>query len=163
MRFCPDSQRGELCALEYSNLHLWDYKSDTLTTPLASVRVGQEPLTNAAYNLHSGCTLIAVCGMDRSLVILDTRDTQHVATHVDKRDAIKYFQHKAHPSSQVQCVKWSPFVPFWVASGGGDHAVKLWDLRFASSPFMKLPAHYHSVNDVQFFLVPFLTFRFRGR
>jgi hypothetical protein len=42
-------------------------------TPILSVKVGEEPCKAASWNLHNGSSCIATVGIDRGLVVFDTR------------------------------------------------------------------------------------------
>jgi hypothetical protein len=39
-------------------------------------------------------------------------------------------------------------MPYWIATGGSDHAIQLWDLRYPGIPFLHINAHYDAINSV---------------
>lgn len=49
----------------------------------------------------------------------------------------------------VRTVAFSPFVPHWVASGGDDATVRVWDLRYGSDPVVTLTPHTGPVHCVE--------------
>jgi WD40 repeat protein len=67
--------------------------------------------------------LLAVSCMTGTISVLDTRISSKTRTGVVYKVA------DAH-SSAVSCAKFSPFIPYWLASAGQDGVVKLWDLVF---------------------------------
>jgi WD40 repeat protein len=64
---------------------------------------------------------MAVSSMNGMISVLDTRISSKTQKGVVYKVAV------AH-SGAVSCARFSPFVPYWLASAGQDGAVKLWDL-----------------------------------
>lgn len=126
-----------LCS-EGSNLRIWDLNRNDV--PLASCRVSDEVNKSAQWssiNPH----LICVAGVDRAIAVLDSRimgincgaQTNNVKAYsggsTNFPSPVAYFQYGAH-NDCINKVRWSPFVPYWIASSGNDGVVKVWDLRF---------------------------------
>lgn len=75
-------------------------------------------------------------GDDRKFLVWDVRENK-VINRVNN----------AH-EDDVNCLSFSPFQEFHVATGGSDSVVKLWDMRKIDAPFHTLEAHKQGVYQV---------------
>ena len=86
-------------------------------------QVSNEHLVTASWNPHiSNSNLIAAGAVDHNLYLIDTRLIGGPKSNVWKIEG-------AH-NGDVNTVKFNPFVPYWLASGGSDGVVKVWDIRY---------------------------------
>ncbi|KAK9723064.1 hypothetical protein K7432_002173 [Basidiobolus ranarum] len=114
-------------------VYFWDIENTS--TPIRSDKVARDTIFDASWappSLHSA-PLLAVGSADKSVSVLDMRK--------DGKPMVWKAQ-KGH-DSVINEVQWNPFVPYWIASGGDDHMVKLWDIRFNSGPVSIIDAHFN--------------------
>ncbi|KAJ2428517.1 hypothetical protein GGF41_001352 [Coemansia sp. RSA 2531] len=89
--------------------------------PLRVERVSAQPLTRAVWSPHGGATLVAASGVDGGAAIVDLRR---------RGRAVAW---RAATAAGANDAAWSPLVPHWLATAGEDGAVRVWDLRYATT------------------------------
>ncbi|KAJ2064660.1 hypothetical protein GGI17_000802 [Coemansia sp. S146] len=89
--------------------------------PLRVERVSAQPLTRAVWSPHGGAALIAAAGVDGGAAIVDLRR---------RGRAVAW---RAAAAAGANDAAWSPLVPHWLATAGEDGAVRVWDLRYATT------------------------------
>lgn len=73
------------------------------------------------------------------LIIIDLRCTQQQGI---------VFNVKSH-ERPLRTLAWSPFIPYWIGSGGEDGGVGVWDLRYLHvDPVLNLNAHCGNVSSI---------------
>jgi WD40 repeat protein len=127
-------------------LTLWNnyfciWNSGSYDAPENHNRGSVSLLFAGAWNRHTG-TEFVVGGALRSLKVLDQR---MLKTNLQQSVAWKVVN--AHGDS-IRDVSWSPLVPHWIASGGDDGNVNIWDIRFGVHPVRTIAAHDNVVNQV---------------
>ncbi|ORX97984.1 WD40 repeat-like protein [Basidiobolus meristosporus CBS 931.73] len=120
------------------SVYFWD--TENAGAPIRSDKVAKDTIFDASWapsSLHSA-PLLAVGSADKSVSLLDMRK--------DGRPLV-WRTRMAH-DGVINEVQWSPFVPYWIASGGDDHTVKLWDIRFNGGPVSVIDAHFNHVESL---------------
>ena len=145
------SNEATFLAAETCNLRIW--QADRAAAPIASCKVSEDVNFACSWApAHSigGQNLIATGGVDRALTIVDTR-LMGIQTSLEdsgNKSPVAWFKHKAHPYGAIRCLAWNPFVPYWIATGGEDRVVNVWDLRYDVGPVARVDQHYQSVESV---------------
>ncbi|KAJ2891117.1 hypothetical protein GGI21_005947, partial [Coemansia aciculifera] len=116
---CVDFAGDAFLACVGGVVSVWDANSSA--QPLRVERVSPQPLSRAAWSPHSGATLVAAASVDGGVAIVDLR----------RRGRAVAWRASAGPAANDAA--WSPLVPHWLATGGEDGAVCVWDLRYAAS------------------------------
>eukprot|EP00730_Choanoeca_flexa_P011770 TRINITY_DN2796_c0_g1_i1.p1 TRINITY_DN2796_c0_g1~~TRINITY_DN2796_c0_g1_i1.p1 ORF type:complete len:416 (+),score=93.38 TRINITY_DN2796_c0_g1_i1:22-1269(+) len=136
-------KKGELLsASDDSTICLWDVDSaDAAATELAArdVFTGHQSIVEDVqwHPLHQ--SLFGSVGDDKNLMIWDTR----VAERNAPRHAIQ-----AH-NAEVNCLAFSPFCEYILATGSADKAVNLWDMRNLKSKLHSFEYHTSEIFQVQ--------------
>ena len=51
--------------------------------------------------------------------------------------------------SELSCIDWHPFLPYWISVGLDNGGIQIWDLRYNSKiPPVKMDGHMGNVNDL---------------
>ncbi|KAJ2898493.1 hypothetical protein IWW38_001371 [Coemansia aciculifera] len=116
---CVDFAGDAFLACVGGVVSVWDANSSA--QPLRVERVSPQPLSRAAWSPHAGATLVAAASVDGGVAIVDLR----------RRGRAVAWRASAGPAANDAA--WSPLVPHWLATGGEDGAVCVWDLRYAAS------------------------------
>ncbi|KAJ1980825.1 hypothetical protein H4R35_000973, partial [Dimargaris xerosporica] len=90
-------------------VHIWDI-NDT-KAPIRDDRISHFQQTTGSWNPYPFSQLIALGGVDKQLTVIDIR----------KRGKPMVWKAKDAHRAPITDVKWSPFVPYWLASAGDDH------------------------------------------
>eukprot|EP00158_Paraphelidium_tribonemae_P008389 Partr_v1_DN28568_c0_g1_i2_m73099 putative NA len=147
VQFEPARNPRRFMALESSNLRVWD--CETAAAPFINAKISHEQAICADWSLLCS-QLIACSGVDKSVAVLDLRcmglDENHTSG-LAASSALSWYNPAVH-SSTVRDIKWSPFVPHWIATAGDDHVVRVWDLRQTRLPVVSLAQHYDAVNSI---------------
>jgi WD40 repeat protein len=114
--FSP-SDGKRLVATQGKRMFVWDVEG---SKSVLDQEVTGDIITHATWAPFDN-NLLAVSGVNGTISVLDTRISNKTRT------GVVYKVTDAH-SSAVSCAKFSPFIPYWLASAGQDGAVKLWDL-----------------------------------
>jgi WD40 repeat protein len=133
--------------LENCSLHVWDLLASSASPPHKltghatavlpqPLLCGAAPALCAQWSPHCA-DVVLVGGRARTLSLLDLR----------QRRAEAWRATPAHDGAVV-CLRASPLIPHWVASGGSDGYVRIWDLRAVAQPIVELGAHEGSVESV---------------
>eukprot|EP01116_Phalansterium_solitarium_P009243 TRINITY_DN2330_c0_g2_i1.p1 TRINITY_DN2330_c0_g2~~TRINITY_DN2330_c0_g2_i1.p1 ORF type:complete len:841 (-),score=-40.49 TRINITY_DN2330_c0_g2_i1:39-2561(-) len=123
--------------LENNNMHLWDLEQRS--EPLFSRKNFSDPPLAAEWSPHCEDKFM-VGGRANALELYDLRLFN---ADPDKKPALSI--KNAHLDA-ICDIKWSPFVPHWVASVGNFAQTRIWDLRFARKPVMVLQDHTNAIN-----------------
>ncbi|KAJ3207938.1 hypothetical protein HDU82_003135 [Entophlyctis luteolus] len=124
--------------------YVWDLAAEKMASTEA-VSVGQLMCVSCSPHPPYGC-LVATGDVDNCLSILDTR---LMGFDTEKSVVLRY--EKAHAGSNhaaLTSVKFNPFVPYWLASAGEDSVVRVWDLRYAKAPAVKIEGHYQGIQSI---------------
>ena len=105
--------------------HLWD--SNHEQKPIYSAFTNS-PLYSMDWNRHSS-TIFTCAGLNGTLSIIDTRINPNELSSQGGFQSV--WQAKAAHDGSINVVKWSPLIDTWIASGGEDGLIKIWDTRYA--------------------------------
>eukprot|EP00981_Chlorochromonas_danica_P005547 scaffold1129_cov164-Ochromonas_danica.AAC.12 len=116
---------------------LWDIKESALDVqPIHTFRSHQAGVEDIDWSRHYS-TIFGSVGDDAQLLLWDTRNPKQPTKTVANAHA-----------SDVNCIAFSPFNEFSLATGGSDNVVKLWDLRNLSNPLHSLEGHKAGVYQL---------------
>lgn len=138
-------QEGFLLSLENQNLHLWDLERTDL---IRSQKISSARNWAVQWNPHSGNTL-AIGGDSQSLKVIDLRALGVAGT----MGPAVLKAGEAHLRA-IRSLAWHRFVPHWMASGGDDGVVNVWDIRWLRRPVTQWTSHSQVITAT-----PFLTDR----
>jgi WD40 repeat protein len=128
-----------LAGIQSSTLYLYDIPSSRV---IGSETMGSNHLNKVHFSNHAPFgQLLAFCGQDSSIGIVDTRLLQGGSK------SLVWSIADAH-QGQVNDIMFNHFVPFWIASAGEDGVVKMWDIRYLKNPAARIDAHYGSIRSI---------------
>jgi histone-binding protein RBBP4 len=124
---------------------LWDLgeaasagKKGENTVPATSIRCGHtDVVEDVAWHCHNQ-ELFGSVGDDKQLLIWDLRQPN------DKTSSAVKDAHK----EDINCISFSKYDPFILATGSSDTTVKLWDMRNMSAELHVLEGHQQEVNQI---------------
>lgn len=151
VQFQPgDGNSTRFIATENCNLRMWD--AGRTEAPLVSCKVSDDLLLCAQWGTEVGSSLVACAGIDSSLLVMDMRLTgaisdDNLSKPMTSKSPIVWFRDKAHLGA-VRSVQWSPFLPYWLATGGDDHLVNIWDMRSTRGPMVRIDGNRRAVNSI---------------
>ena len=102
-------------------------------------QLGQARPGQARLALEQACADLATHRKPTQLLIWDLREAADVTS-----SAVP----EAH-SMDINCLSFSPYDPFLLATGSSDTTVKLWDMRNLKSCLHELAGHTKEVYQVQ--------------
>ncbi|KAI9280246.1 WD40-repeat-containing domain protein [Umbelopsis sp. AD052] len=120
-----------------SAVHIWDVEHQA--EPIYSRKFGPYPLNNGHWSPHAPYSLIATASTDGSVNIIDNRISPSSAP-------VWTSTPRAHRPG-VRDVKFSPMIPYWLASADDDGVTQIWDIRF-SHAVAEIDGHRKPVNSL---------------
>ncbi|KAL2911216.1 hypothetical protein HK105_209324 [Polyrhizophydium stewartii] len=141
-----------LAAVQDKRMYLYDMPTSKV---VGVEQVGSDHLNCVTFSPHAPFgALAAVGGLDRTLYLVDTRamrsrtaaEAASVGGMVLATEGV-WRARDAH-GLPVLDIKFNPFVPYWVATSGGEGVVKVWDIRFAAGPAACVYGHFDGVNAI---------------
>ncbi|PVU95416.1 hypothetical protein BB559_002749 [Furculomyces boomerangus] len=103
-------------------LNIWDANNNNQA--LRIEKICTQPVFSAEWSPHSPHSQIAAGSVDGIISILDLRK---------KGRGVAWRTHYDNGNIGINDISWNPFVPYWIASGGDDGIVNIWDLRFTTA------------------------------
>ncbi|KAJ3086309.1 hypothetical protein HK102_013306 [Quaeritorhiza haematococci] len=135
-------------AAQGKRIYLWDLEA---AKAFADEGIASDVLTKVVWSPHPvHGSLIAASSVDRRIYVIDTRviaKAQANPSSTTNRNGVVWRVDDAHAGG-VNTVQFNPFVPYWLASGGEDGSVKIWDLRFLKYPAARIDGHFGSVTSL---------------
>ncbi|KAF7727686.1 hypothetical protein EC973_007241 [Apophysomyces ossiformis] len=117
-----------------NRLHIWDVLQEN--KPEMSFTREDQVINCASWSPHSPHNLIAF-GSGNGLHLMDTRTCTLV-----------WSAHEAH-ARPIRDTRFNPFIPYWLASGGEDGLVNIWDIRSCyHAPVAKVDGHQGVINKI---------------
>ncbi|KAI9317977.1 WD40-repeat-containing domain protein [Dichotomocladium elegans] len=118
-----------------NRVNIWDAVAED--APSSSIKVHPSRLNCASWSPHAPCTLIVAGGCAKTLHIIDTRANRTVWTASE-----------AH-SRPIRDAKFSTFIPYWLASGGEDGVVNIFDIRATNhAAVAKISGHEGVIESI---------------
>ncbi|PVU96940.1 hypothetical protein BB561_000854 [Smittium simulii] len=122
-------------------INIWDVNDHN--QPLRIEKMCSQPLLCADWSPHSPFSLIAGGSSDGWINVLDLRK---------RGKGLSWRAQLNDQKLKINDLSWSPFVPYWMATGGDEGVVNIWDLRFTTdnAPAVEIGADsiYGSVTKV---------------
>ncbi|ELR20449.1 WD domain, Gbeta repeat domain containing protein, partial [Acanthamoeba castellanii str. Neff] len=126
-----------LLSAQCSAVQIWDIANSD--APLLAKRVSKDLVLCAEWDPHND-KIFGVAGQRGTMKLLDARDGSSEYSCV-------WVKRQAH-AAPIRAMKWNPCVPHWIATGGEEGLVKLWDLRYGARPVCTIHGHTGPVNSV---------------
>ncbi|KAJ2772688.1 Protein tssc1 [Coemansia nantahalensis] len=137
----PVAQYREAATVSSAGVRVWDMAQTgpLATHTLSAARHGMDDLEAAAWHPAAAAQLATADGMCVRAWDLraDPRSQQTMA--------VEY----AH-SGKVRCLDYNPNLPYLLATGGDDGAVRVWDARSPAGALLDIGNHTHWVYSVAF-------------
>ncbi|KAI8912774.1 hypothetical protein EDD86DRAFT_245639 [Gorgonomyces haynaldii] len=131
------NQARRVIGLQQNTVYHYDLPSSQV---LGRESIGKDRLVSASFSSHAPFgSLLALAGMDGRVSVLDTRQLGNSSS--------VWSVEKSH-EGMVNCVQFNPFVPYWIATGGSDGVVKIWDIRFLNGHVGRIDGHYASIQSL---------------
>ena len=126
-------------SLRNRHFYIWDVtRTDA---PLLRQQGSNAPLTSVCWNPHDP-DIVALGTVDRTIKVVDTRILQENAA-----GSVAWTSKMAHETA-VKCIAWNPLVPHWLATGGEDGIIKIWDHRQTRGALLSLQDHEGAVTGL---------------
>ncbi|KAJ1866303.1 hypothetical protein LPJ78_001960 [Coemansia sp. RSA 989] len=127
-------------------INVWDATRNQQA--LRVEKVSGQPLERAAWSPNAPATLVAAAGVDGTVSILDLRRRGKAVTWRPQQQ-----QQQQLDAIGVNDVAWSPFMPYWLATGSESGEARVWDLRYAAADgacvaTLGHPTNYGAVRSV---------------
>jgi histone-binding protein RBBP4 len=113
-------------------------KKGTVSVAATAIRRGHTDVVEDVQWHNHNADIFGSVGDDKQLIIWDARQAGDVASSIVP-DAHK---------EDVNCLSFSKFDPYLLATGSSDSDVKLWDLRNLSDPLHVLQGHQQDVYQI---------------
>jgi len=98
---------------------------------------------------QAGATLHRFAWSPHNEAIAAISAALHMLAFIDIRlDRPVVARKDAAHSRRLSALAWSPYVPYWLATGGQDACVKIWDLRNAARPALCLEHCVGTINSI---------------
>ncbi|KAH8548925.1 WD40-repeat-containing domain protein [Umbelopsis sp. PMI_123] len=120
-----------------SSAYVWDVEHEA--EPIYTKKFGTHPLYNGHWSPHAPYSLIALASSDGGISIIDNRTSPSSTPAWSSPPGV--------PKIGVRDVKFSPIIPYWMASAGDDGVTQVWDIRF-SHAVAKIDGHRKAVNSL---------------
>ncbi|KAJ2141971.1 hypothetical protein IW142_004564 [Coemansia sp. RSA 564] len=130
-------------------VNIWDATRNQQA--LRVEKVSAQPVCRATWSAQAPATLVAAAGFDGVISILDLRRRgKAVAWRTAQPEAAfgAWLGGDGYSSAGacINDVAWSPFVPYWLATGGEGGSVRVWDLRYAAADGAAVATLRHPTN-----------------
>ncbi|KAI9297115.1 WD40 repeat-like protein, partial [Neoconidiobolus thromboides FSU 785] len=119
------------------HLFYWDVMNSKTPIFVQPLGENEAQASNWCPNYQSMPGMIAVGDNKGSMKIIDVRSNRFAFNSAS-------FRHW----NSINSLKWSPFVPYWLASAGNDGILSVWDIRYSNSPVMKMGRAINSLSSV---------------
>ncbi|KAL9179999.1 hypothetical protein ACHAXT_007969 [Thalassiosira profunda] len=142
-----EENKGRLvtCA-EDKTVRLWNVnsalkegKNGTVVAPEATLTYHTDIVEDVDWH-NRDANMVGSCGDDRMVCLWDCR--------AGKRDKPVHVVREAH-AGDVNGMEFHPLNEFYLATGGSDKVVKVWDMRNLKSPLQTLEGHENQVFAVR--------------
>ncbi|KAJ2517819.1 Protein tssc1 [Coemansia sp. RSA 1939] len=148
----PATHSKRAAVVSTASVTIWDlsHQSEDRPAPIFTVSASTQPMTiiddigTAAWhptNTNQFSTTDSTCirTWDTRVDVHKAQGPATMATAVDC----------AH-SAKIRALNYNPNLPYILASGGDDGAVRIWDLRNPATALLELANHSHWVYSVEF-------------
>ncbi|KAJ2076796.1 hypothetical protein H4R24_005503 [Coemansia sp. RSA 988] len=115
-------------------LNVWDAAHSQQA--LRVEKVSGQPLSRATWSPHAPATLVVAAGIDGMVSVMDLRRRgKAVAWRSRQPEGLGggATGGEIGADSGVADVAWSPYAPYWLATGGEGAQACVWDLRYAAA------------------------------
>ncbi|KAJ2809418.1 hypothetical protein H4R20_000143 [Coemansia guatemalensis] len=132
-------------------LNVWDAAHSQQA--LRVEKVSGQPLSRATWSPHAPATLVAAAGIDGMVSVMDLRRRGKAVAWRSRQPeglgggaAGAWLGGEMGADSGVADVAWSPYAPYWLATGGEGAQACVWDLRFAAADGAGVAALRHPTS-----------------
>ncbi|KAJ2608706.1 hypothetical protein H4S08_004350 [Coemansia sp. RSA 1365] len=132
-------------------LNVWDAANSQQA--LRVEKVSGQPLSRAVWSPHAPATLVAAAGIDGIVSVMDLRRRGKAVTWRSRQPeglggsaAGAWLGGVTGTDSAVADLAWSPYAPYWLATGGEGAQACIWDLRFAAADGAGVATLRHPTN-----------------
>eukprot|EP00606_Chrysophyceae_sp_TOSAG23-5_P000618 GSChrysophyteH2.ASY1.ANO1.1501.1 assembled CDS len=137
LNWSPLEAHQLLSGSDDATICLWDLKEAGLQVDALRTWKGHEDvIEDVAWHRFSP-SIFGSVGDDSKLIVWDSRKEGKPIKEVDN----------AH-NGDINCLSFNSFNENFLATGGSDNMVKIWDMRFLQNPMNTLEAHTDSVYQV---------------